>query len=133
MLEVTAAIIKQNDQYLICQRSSDDECPLLWEFPGGKCEVGETLEQCILREIEEELTITIRVVDVFANTVYHFKDKEVHFTFFNCDILGGEITLNVHHALNWVTAEEMKNYKFMPADVGIVEQLIKKSNFGHSE
>lgn len=126
MLEVTAAIIKQNDKYLICQRASDDECPLHWEFPGGKCEADETLEQCILREIEEELMVTIKVVDVFAKTVYHFKDKEVHFTFFNCVITRGEITLNVHHAMKWVTAEDMKNYNFMPADVGIVEQLMKR-------
>jgi 8-oxo-dGTP diphosphatase len=127
MFEVTAAIIKQNDKYLICQRASDDDCPLLWEFPGGKLEVCETLEQCIIREIKEELNLTIKVISVYEKTVYHIKGKEIQFTFFGCDILSGKIELNVHNAIKWITAEEMKNYNFMSADVCIVERLMIES------
>ena len=61
MKEVTAAIIRDGDKILICQRGADDECALLWEFPGGKREDGETLEQCIIREIYAELELEIRV------------------------------------------------------------------------
>ena len=123
MLEVTAAVIKVDDKYLICQRAADDACSLLWEFPGGKLEDDESLEQCIIREIEEELQLAVRVIDIFAETEYHFREKEVHFTFFNCRIVGGEMNLHVHHAAKWVRAEEMRQYDFMPADVLIVERL----------
>jgi 8-oxo-dGTP diphosphatase len=124
VIEVTAAIIKKNNKYLICQRANNDECQLLWEFPGGKLEDCETLEQCMIREIKEELNLAIKVIDVFATTVYQFKDKEIHFTFFRCDILNGEIEKNVHNAIKWVTAGEMKKYSFMPADVEIVDKLV---------
>ncbi len=60
-LEVTAAIIRQNGKILICQRPADKNCGLLWEFPGGKIEAGETGEQCIVRECKEELGITLTV------------------------------------------------------------------------
>lgn len=124
MLKVTAAIIKTNNKYLICQRADDDDNALLWEFPGGKREVGESLEECIIREIKEELNLTIKVVDIFKKTIYSSSGREIHFTFFNCDILSGEIELNVHNDAKWVTAEEMRNYNFMPADVSIIEDLI---------
>lgn len=123
MKEVTAAIIREGDKILICQRGKDDELPMLWEFPGGKLEAGETLEQCIVREIMEELSLEIKVIDVFAKTIYRFNQKEIHFTFFNARIVAGEMTLNVHNDARWVSAKEMKNYDFMPADVDIAQRV----------
>ena len=133
MIEVTAAIIIQNDKYLICQRAADDSCPLLWEFPGGKLEPGETLVQCIAREIKEELDLEIAVKSIYAETDYSFGEKQLHFTFFLCDIVSGEIKLNVHKAFAWVTAEEIKAYEFMPADVEIVERATKDGIILHKE
>lgn len=124
-LQVTAAIIKQENNYLICQRAEDDECPMLWEFPGGKLEKGETLEQCIIREMAEELDLAVEIQEVFAKTVYHFNQKEIPFTFFSCIIIGGTMTLNVHHDAKWVTAETLKEYRFMPADIEIVKKIQK--------
>lgn len=92
--QVTAAIIRQDDKYLICQRAHDDSRPLLWEFPGGKLKPGETLEQCIIRECQEELGVDIRVCGKFGRTSYPYKQ--------------------------W----ELVNYSFCPADVEIVEQLV---------
>lgn len=124
MIEVTAAIIRKDNKILICQRAGDDECPMLWEFPGGKLEDGETLEQCIIREIKEELSLEIKVIDVYKETIYRYDGKEIHFTFFNGEIVGGQMTLNVHNDAKWVTCEQMKEYKFMPADVEIADNIM---------
>lgn len=124
MKQVTAALIKNNDRYLICQRAEDDECPLQWEFPGGKLEEGETLEECIIREIKEELELDIKVNGIFTTNVYHFAGLEIFFTVFNAEIVGGSMKLNVHNDAKWVTLEEMSQYGFMPADIVFVEKLL---------
>ena len=126
MKDVTAAIIKDDGRYLICQRGAEDECGLLWEFPGGKLEEGESLEECIIREIKEELELDIRVLEVFTTNVYHFDSKEILFTVFNAEITGGSMRLNVHNDARWVTLEEMPLYEFMPADVNFVEKLLSR-------
>lgn len=124
MKQVTAALIKNNDKYLICQRAEDDECPLQWEFPGGKLEEGETLEECIIREIKEELELDIKVNGIFTTNVYHFAGREIFFTVFNAEIVGGSMKLNVHNDAKWVTLDEMSQYGFMPADIVFVEKLL---------
>lgn len=123
--QVTAAIIRHNDKYLICQRSAEDECGLLWEFPGGKLEDGETLEECIIREIKEELELNIKIIDIFATNVYRFNGKEILFTAFNAEIVSGSIKLNVHNDARWVSLEKLYQYDFMPADTVFVKKLAK--------
>jgi 8-oxo-dGTP diphosphatase len=122
--QVTAAIIKDHDKYLICQRGADDECSLLWEFPGGKLEEGETLEECIIREIKEELELDIKVQDIFTTSIYYFNQKEIHFTVYNAVIVAGQMKLNVHNDAKWVGLNELNQYKFMPADIEFVEKLV---------
>lgn len=123
-IDVTAAIISRENKLLICQRDSKDELPDLWEFPGGKLEPGETLEDCIRREIEEELCLQIEPLSVFGTTGYSYKDKRLHFTFYNAVILGGQMTLKVHRDARWVTLKDLGSYEFMPADVPIVRRLL---------
>lgn len=123
MMEVTAALIRNRNKILICQRAADDECGMLWEFPGGKREDGETLEACIIREIREELDLDITPQGVFTTSIYHHNGKEIHFTVFNAAIIGGDLKLNVHNAAKWVTTEELNQYEFMPADIEFVRIL----------
>lgn len=127
MKEVTAAIIRNRNKILICQRAANDECSMLWEFPGGKREAGESLEECIIREIREELELDINTLGVFTTSLYKVNDKEIYFTVFNAEIAGGVMKLNVHNAAEWVTVEDMSSYKFMPADVEFVEKLVKEA------
>ena len=122
-IQVTAAILRRNDQYLICQRAHDDALPLLWEFPGGKMEDGETLEECIIRECREELAVDIRVLGEFGRTSYPHAGNELIFTFFCAEIVGGDISVNVHEQVKWVSAAELADYEFCPADVAIVERI----------
>lgn len=124
MKEVTAAIIRDRDKILICQRAVDDECAMLWEFPGGKREKGEILEECILREIREELELDIKVLGIFTTSIYHFKGNQIHFTVYNAAVIGGIMKLNVHNAGQWVTVKELAGYEFMPADIEFVKKIV---------
>lgn len=126
MKEVTAAIIRDGEKILICQRAADDECGMLWEFPGGKRENGETLEECIIREIREELELDIKVLGVFTKSIYYFNGNEIYFTVYNAEITGGLIKLNVHNAAEWVTIEQLGSYEFMPADIEFVDKILKE-------
>ncbi|WP_243103722.1 MULTISPECIES: (deoxy)nucleoside triphosphate pyrophosphohydrolase [unclassified Dehalobacter] len=121
--QVTAAILRQDDKILICQRDNTGSCPLLWEFPGGKQEIGESLEECLVRECQEELGITIQVGEVFAESRYTYGEKEMCFTFFESRIIEGELQRIVHWDIRWVRAEELGLYEFCPADVEVAERL----------
>ena len=83
MTEVVAALIWQGDKFMICQRPADKARGLLWEFVGGKVELGETKEQAIIRECKEELDILLSVGDVFMDVIHEYPDITVHLTLFN--------------------------------------------------
>ena len=116
MLEVTAAIIRQNGKVLICQRSANKNCGLLWEFPGGKIEAGETGEECIVRECQEELGVILRVEREYTDIIYEYPDRTVHLHFYLCEIVSGTPDNKEHNALAWITPDEVEQYEFCPAD-----------------
>lgn len=123
-ISVTAAIIKNAEgKILICQRADNSSMGGLWEFPGGKLEPGETPEECVIRECMEELSIKLSVTDIFARTQYQYPDKLIDFTFFNASVTGGDMKMNVHKDMKWVTVSEMKDYEFCPADIEILDML----------
>ncbi len=128
--EVTAAVIRRNGRVLIAQRAKDDELPLMWEFPGGKLEPGETLEQCIVREMEEELGVTIRVTGVLTTTDYRFADRHIHFTVYNAELAQGEPVLKVHNDLRWVEPAQLKEYDFMPPDLLFLDKVMGEQPSG---
>jgi len=123
MTKVAAAIIRRDDKILICKRGAGGNCEFLWEFPGGKQERGETLEECLERELKEELGIKIRINGVFDETTYKYSDREISFTFFNAEISEGEPVPSVHQEIRWVYPAELKDYEFCPADKEIVKKL----------
>lgn len=116
MVEVTAAIICKDGKFLICQRPKGKNCELLWEFPGGKIEPGETGEQCIVREIQEELGVTLRVLRKLTDVVYKYPDRTVHLHFYITEIESGELVRKEHNAFTWITEVDIPNYQFCPAD-----------------
>ena len=124
IIEVTAAIIKNDkNEYLICQRPGGKNHEFLWEFPGGKQEPDETLEQCLIREIKEELNIKIIIRKKDDDISHEYNDRVIHITFFECIITGGEITVKEHNDIKWVTVKEFIHYKFCPADSEIINKL----------
>ena len=100
----------------------------MWEFQGGKLEEGETLEQCIIREITEELGLHIKVNSILAVTKHNDGIQDVHFTFYEADIIRGIMTLNVHETAVWAPLDTLAEYDFMRADRPIVDLLLKKYN-----
>src|SRR5277367_6922560 len=87
---VSAALIFRDGKLLITQRHADAHLGGLWEFPGGKLEAGETFEQCLVREIREELGVEISVGDLFEEISHTYPEKSVHLKFFLCRLLSGE-------------------------------------------
>ena len=123
MTEVVAALIRQGEQFMICQRPAYKARGLLWEFVGGKVEPGETKEQALIRECREELAVTLSVGDVFMDVVHEYPDLMVHLTLFNAIIAEGEPVKLEHNDIRWITPSEMPNYDFCPADVEILKRI----------
>lgn len=125
MIEVTAALIRSGNRILIARRPSQDELAGLWEFPGGKLEAKESPEECLAREIQEELAITISVGEFFADTIYEYPGKVVHLMAYWAEWIEGELKSHVHDGLVWSSAAELRKYSFAPADRPIVEKLLE--------
>ena len=129
MTEVVAALIWQNDKFMICQRTAHKARGLLWEFVGGKVEFGETKEQALKRECKEELNVLLSVGDMFMNVVHEYPDLTVHLTLFNATISEGEPQKLEHNDIQWITPSEIQNYEFCPAD----EEILAKIQEVHNE
>ena len=124
MVEVVAALIWDNDKFMICQRPENKARGLLWEFVGGKVEPNETKEQALIRECQEELDITLNVGKVFLDVVHEYPDITVHLTLFNAVISEGEPKLLEHNDLRWITPKEIPQYDFCPADEEILRKIL---------
>lgn len=123
MTEVVAALIWDKDKFMICQRPTHKARGLLWEFVGGKVEPGETKEQALIRECQEELAVTLSIGDVFMDVVHEHPDLTVHLTLFNAAILEGIPKKLKHNDIKWITPSEISNYEFCPADVEILKKI----------
>lgn len=122
-IDVVAAIIRRKGQVLITQRLDNVHLARLWEFPGGKVEVGESLEVALKREIREELGLKIRVDDEFFTIEHDYPAKSVRLHFFICTILDGEPQALHVAALRWVSPQDLANYQFPPADAELIARL----------
>ena len=123
MTEVVAALIWDREKFLICQRPAHKARGLLWEFVGGKVELGETKEQALIRECREELAVTLSVGDVFMDVIHEYPDLTVHLTLFNATIAEGEPQKLEHNDIRWITSKEIPNYDFCPADEEILVRI----------
>ena len=123
--EVVAALIWQEDRFMICQRPAHKARGLLWEFVGGKVEPGETKAQALIRECKEELAVTLAVGEVFMDVVHEYPDLTVHLTLFNATIAEGIPQKLEHHDIRWITPGEIPEYEFCPADEEILAKIRK--------
>ena len=108
---------------MICQRPATKARALLWEFVGGKVELGETKKQALIRECKEELNVLLSVGDVFMDVIHEYPDIIVHLTLFNAIISEGEPQKLEHNDIQWITPSDILNYEFCPADEGILAKI----------
>jgi len=123
---VTAAIIKNGDRYLIAQRKKGASQEMKWEFPGGKIEKGEDPEECLQREILEELNTEVEVEGIYQVVSHNYGDRHIILLYYTCRMTGGEPKPVDCQDFRWVTAEEMAQYDFAPADRPVVDRLTCK-------
>jgi 8-oxo-dGTP diphosphatase len=123
MKDVTAAIIIQNNKVLIAQRAPSDALAGMWELPGGKIEPGESPQQCLKREIREELEVEIDVLDFFGESIHRYDHGEIRLLAYFCRWTGGDFALKVHSRIEWVGSDELDRFDFAPADIPLAEEL----------
>jgi len=124
--EVVAALIWNENKFMICQRPAHKARGLLWEFVGGKVEPGETKPEALIRECREELAVTVEVGDVFMDVLHDYPDLLVHLTLFHATIAEGEPQKLEHNDIRWITPAEIPQYDFCPADVEILREITEK-------
>jgi 8-oxo-dGTP diphosphatase len=124
MILVTAAIIFNKSKILIARRANNKHLAGFWEFPGGKVEEGESAEECLKREIGEELGINVKVGAFFMENHHHYGEKHILLKAYFCDLISGNIVLNDHDQIEWVEKANLHKYDFAPADIPFVESLI---------
>jgi mutator protein MutT len=122
-IEVSAALIFSDGKILITRRHADAHLGGLWEFPGGKREQDETFEQCLVREIREELGIEVEVGGLFEEITHAYAEKTVHLKFFICKLVCGTPQMLDCAALKWVGKAELADFEFPAADARLLEKL----------
>ena len=125
LVEVVAAVIENENNEILCAlRSPIMTLPNMWEFPGGKIELGESREEALIREVKEELELDINNLEYLTTVDYDYPNFHLTMHCFICEICGGELVLNAHNDAKWVSLEELSTQKWVPADVEVVEKIL---------
>lgn len=122
---VTAGVIIENDKVLITKRAPQKDFTGGWEFPGGKIEVDETPEECLSRELKEELNIDVSVDSFCTEVDYDYTNKAIKLIAYYCKIIGGSIRLSVHDNYKWVEISDLLNYDLLPPDIIIAKKVME--------
>ena len=126
-IKVVAAIIENENKEILCAlRSPEMSLPNLWEFPGGKVASGESLFDAIEREIHEELNCKVKAVDLFDENTHEYEKIIVNLIGIKCQLVDGVPTAGEHSKLIYLKKENLCSLVWAPADIPIVENLIKK-------
>jgi 8-oxo-dGTP diphosphatase len=123
-IRVVGAMIEQGGRYLITQRSPTATLPLLWEFPGGRVEPGETDQAALARELREEMDIGVEVGDRAIHVEHAYESYDIDFCVYRCRLVSGPVKNLRVHAHRWVLPEELDQYEFPPADEKSIAKLL---------
>ena len=122
-IEVAAGLVFREGRLLITQRPAGGHLAGLWEFPGGKREAHESFEECLRRELKEELGIEVEVLELVESLTHDYPEQSVHLRFFRCAWKQHEPRAIECAAFRWVRAEELERYQFPAADARLLEIL----------
>ena len=128
MKVVTAAIIQEQGRFFVARRGPGEKLAGLWEFPGGKVEPGETLQEGLKREIAEELGVEAIVGDVITESHYKYEHGEILLVALQTEIKGNDIKLSVHDKEDWLFPEQILALELAPADIPIAKFLMESKN-----
>ena len=123
-IRVVGAMIEQGGRYLITQRPPAATLPLLWEFPGGRVEPGETDEAALARELREEMAIEVEVGDRVIHVEHAYESYDIDFCVYRCRLQAGPIQNIRVHAHRWVRPDELDRFEFPPADEKSIAKLL---------
>lgn len=124
-IHVVGAVIIENGKILCAQRGPDKALPLKWEFPGGKIEEGESPQEALRREINEEMQCKVEIGEQIDYTVYEYDFGIVHLTTFYCKLIEGTPVLTEHVSIRWLSPHELPSLDWAPADIPAIEKLSK--------
>ena len=122
-IEVAAGLIFRDGRLLITQRHADSHLGGLWEFPGGKREEGESFEQCLRRELKEELGSDVEVGELVESITHDYPEKSVRLEFYQCRWIAHEPRPIDCADCRWVTKEQLADFEFPAADAQLLEKL----------
>jgi len=124
MKNISAAVIINNTNVLLTRRAPGEKLAGYWEFPGGKQERQETIEECLVREIKEELDLDVQCLNILIESIYEYPGGKINLIAIEAEIKAGVISLNVHDKYEWVDIESLLEYQLAPADIPIAEWII---------
>jgi 8-oxo-dGTP diphosphatase len=127
-IRVACAIIERDGKVLAVQRSERMTLPLKWEFPGGKIKQGESPEQCVVREVSEELSLLVTAGRSLPSVSHDYPDFSVTLYPLICAIVSGELTLHEHKALLWLSSHELRSLDWAAADFPIISAYCDRLN-----
>ena len=127
IIDVTCAlIVNDQNQLFAVQRSSKMSLPLKWELPGGKIEANETAEQCLIREIKEELNIEIKILKGLKSNIHDYPLVTINLIPFITKQISGEINLNEHINFMWLNSTQLLDLEWAEADIPILYQYLNQ-------
>ena len=123
-IRVVGAMIERDGRYLITQRSPRATLPLLWEFPGGRVEPGESDEEALARELGEEMGVTVEVGERVIHVEHAYESYDIDFCVYRCALVAGPLRHLLVHDHRWVRPEELDDYEFPAADEKTIGKLL---------
>ena len=122
---VAAAVIERDDRFLVTRRQTGVHLAGYWEFPGGKCHLGETHAACLARELREELGVDVTVGEELLATTHEYPERRVELHFLRCELLGDPAP-QVGQEMRWVARDELSALQFPPADGELIRLLCEQ-------